>query len=106
MWFKNLSIGSGTVAPALYEVLPKAFELVKSGRAKLSWIVTSQVSIEDAPEAYARFDKKLEIKVVIRFPWARQQQYLVDDEAVAGQETNGDQVHGHTAETRPIKLPV
>ncbi|KAK1753843.1 hypothetical protein QBC47DRAFT_461860 [Echria macrotheca] len=108
MWLKNLSIGSGTVAPALYEVLPKAFELVKSGRAKLGWVVTAQVGIEEAPEAYARFDKKLEIKVVVRFPWARQQQYLADDEAAAvdSQETNNSKANGHTGEKRPIKLPV
>jgi threonine dehydrogenase-like Zn-dependent dehydrogenase len=69
MWLKNVSIGAGTVGPAYFEILPKAFELVKSGRARLSWLVTSQVGIEDVPEAYERFDKKLEIKVVIRFPW-------------------------------------
>lgn len=68
MWIKNLSIQSGSVGPYFYNVLPKAFELVKSGKAQLGWIVTSEIGIEDAPEAYDRFDKKKEVKVVIRFP--------------------------------------
>jgi len=72
MWLKNLTVGSGTVAPALYSVLPRAWDMVRSGRAKLDWVVTSQIGIEDAPAAYRRFDRKEEIKVVIRFPWARE----------------------------------
>lgn len=71
LWSKGLSIGSGNVGPWLYKGLPKAFELVKSGRAKLGWIVTSEVEIDKVPEAYKRFDKKEEVKVVIRFPWKK-----------------------------------
>jgi len=68
LWFKNLSIGSGSVGPGVYDVFPEAFELVKRGKAQLGWVVTSEIGIEEAPEAYERFDKKLEIKVVIVFP--------------------------------------
>jgi threonine dehydrogenase-like Zn-dependent dehydrogenase len=76
---KNLAIGSGPIHPSLYGIMPTALELVKSGRAKLSWIVTSQIGIEDAPKAYERFDQKLEIKVVIRFPWAREQPLVLPE---------------------------
>ena len=105
VWIKNLSIGAGSISPPLYEILPKAFALVKSGRARLDWLVTSQIGIEDAPEAYERFDKKLEIKVVIRFPWARDQARasfeagkLAADVKAVGEGPEGK-------EKRPFKLP-
>ncbi|KAK4120731.1 hypothetical protein N657DRAFT_658365 [Parathielavia appendiculata] len=59
MFLKHLCIDGGT-----------AFELVRSGRIRLDLVVTSQVGIEGAPEAYERFHKKLVIKAVIRFPWS------------------------------------
>jgi hypothetical protein len=73
--------------------------------------VTSQIGIEDAPEAYERFDKKLEIKVVIRFPWAREQlrasseavQSVTDVEAVG----EGQKGNGITSGEKPLsKLPM
>ncbi|KAK3291591.1 chaperonin 10-like protein [Chaetomium fimeti] len=103
MFRKNLSIGSGPVNVSLYEVMPRVFELVKSGRAKLSWIVTSQVGIEDAPKAYDRFDKKLEIKVVIRFPWVREQPVQVSSEPVAEVETAGEE-GSRSEEKSPVKI--
>lgn len=101
---KNLVLGSGPINPSLYEIMPTVFELVKSGRAKLSWIVTSQVGIEDAPKAYERFDQKLEIKVVIRFPWAREQP-LVLSEPVAEVETLGEEAQERSSgfEKSPVK---
>ncbi|KAL2142938.1 hypothetical protein VTI28DRAFT_517 [Corynascus sepedonium] len=105
MWLKNLSIRGGTLFPSLYDILPKAFELVKSGRARLDWVVTSQIGIEDAPAAYERFDKKLEIKVVIRFPWAREQAI-----ASSGTVTNGnvpvEGTNGKDADKPPVRLPM
>ncbi|KAH6617957.1 hypothetical protein B0J18DRAFT_371822 [Chaetomium sp. MPI-SDFR-AT-0129] len=70
MFRKNLTVGMGPVNTSLYEILPRAVELVRTGRVQLGWIVTAQIGIEEAPEAYRRFDRKEEIKVVIRFPWA------------------------------------
>jgi threonine dehydrogenase-like Zn-dependent dehydrogenase len=92
LWIKNLSIGAGSIFPSLYEILPKAFALVKSGKVRLDWLVTSQIGIEDAPEAYRRFDEKLEIKVVIRFPWEREQVRASSEavQSVAGVEAIGE----------------
>ncbi|KAJ4302026.1 hypothetical protein N0V88_002159 [Collariella sp. IMI 366227] len=98
LWFKSLSMGSGSVGTYLYEVMPTAYELVKSGRAQLDWIVTSQIGIEDAPQAYERFDKKKEIKVVIRFYWKRgQTSKAVADVGVVGQGIG---------ERRPRRFPI
>ncbi|KAI2619526.1 putative alcohol dehydrogenase [Hypomontagnella submonticulosa] len=72
---KNLSIKGG-----LADVLglnPTLLQLVNSGRAKPGFVVTSEVGIEDAPEAYRRFDQQLEEKVVIRFPWESNESTLV-----------------------------
>lgn len=86
LWLKNLSVGAGTVAPPLYNVLPRAWDLVKSGRAKLDWVVTSQIGIEDAPKAYRRFDKKEEIKVVIRFPWVNKERLAAEPDVAQNGE--------------------
>ncbi|KAL1855722.1 hypothetical protein Daus18300_011005 [Diaporthe australafricana] len=67
MFNKRLSFKTGS-APIL-ELNPRILQLVQSGRAKPSFIVSSEVGIEDAPSAYRKFDQKLETKVVIRFPW-------------------------------------
>lgn len=67
MFNKALSFKIGP-APIL-ELNPRLLQLVQSGRAKPSFIVSSEVGIDDAPLAYRRFDQRLETKVVIRFPW-------------------------------------
>lgn len=67
MFNKSLSFKIGP-APIL-ELNPRLLQLVQNGRAKPSFIVSSEVGIEDAPLAYRRFDQKLETKVVFRFPW-------------------------------------
>ncbi|KAH6617490.1 chaperonin 10-like protein [Chaetomium tenue] len=104
---KNLSFGPGPVNPSLYEIMPTAVELVKSGRAKLGWITTSQIGIEDAPKAYKRFDQKLEIKVVIRFPWTKEHS-LVLPEPVAEVETPGEEAQESSRfeEKSPVKPPI
>ncbi|KAM7200888.1 GroES (chaperonin 10)-like protein [Naviculisporaceae sp. PSN 640] len=78
LWLKNLSVGTGTVGPSLYNVLPRAWDLVKSGRVKLDWVVSSQIGIEDAPKAYQRFNKKQEIKMVITFPWVNKERLAAE----------------------------
>ncbi|KAH6842360.1 chaperonin 10-like protein [Chaetomium sp. MPI-CAGE-AT-0009] len=103
MFLKNLSIGSGPINASLYEVMPRVFELVKSGRAKLSWIVTSQFGIEDAPKAYDRFDKKLEIKVVIRFPWAREKPVVASEPVAEMEETAGEE-GSRSREKSPVRI--
>ncbi|KAI9149019.1 alcohol dehydrogenase GroES-like domain-containing protein [Paramyrothecium foliicola] len=71
LWLKRLTLHGGIIDEHIYKVLPRLIDLVKSGRAQLDFIVSSQMSIEDAPLAYERFDKRLETKVVFRFPAAK-----------------------------------
>jgi glutathione-independent formaldehyde dehydrogenase len=44
-------------------------DLIVNGRAKPSKIVSHRINIEDAPDAYSKFDKRIEgyTKVLIRF---------------------------------------
>jgi threonine dehydrogenase-like Zn-dependent dehydrogenase len=66
-WGKSLSMKSGTVDTK--PIAGRLVDLVKSGRAKLGFIVSSVIGIEEAPEAYEKFNEAKETKVVIRFPW-------------------------------------
>ncbi|KAK8081171.1 alcohol dehydrogenase [Apiospora hydei] len=66
-WFKGLSYKGGAVD--IVGLSPTILPLVETGRAQPGFIISSEVGIEDVPEAYSRFDQKLETKVVIRFPW-------------------------------------
>ncbi|RYP20774.1 hypothetical protein DL765_002607 [Monosporascus sp. GIB2] len=66
-FIKNLSMRGG--AADILGLIPTLLQLVRSGRAKPGFVVTSEVGIEQAPRAYRRFDQKLENKVVFRFPW-------------------------------------
>ena len=42
-------------------------QLVASGKAHLGFIVSEEISIEDAPDAHRRFEKHETTKVVIKF---------------------------------------
>ncbi|KAJ0302178.1 hypothetical protein COL5a_010015 [Colletotrichum fioriniae] len=66
LWRKGLSIGTGIVLPLLRA--PPLLDLIASGVAKPSFVVTAEIDIEDAPEYYRRYSDHLENKVVIRFP--------------------------------------
>ncbi|KAF3043763.1 hypothetical protein E8E12_009866 [Didymella heteroderae] len=66
-WSKGLTIKAGVVNPQA--LAPQLVELVKSGRAKPGCITSSVIGIEEVPDGYRRFNKHLETKVVIRFPW-------------------------------------
>ena len=63
---KGLSFKTGGVDVKL--IAPELVELIASGRARPDFIFSSRIGIEDAPEAYSRFDAHLETKVVIVFP--------------------------------------
>ncbi|KAB5528003.1 putative alcohol dehydrogenase, partial [Coniochaeta sp. 2T2.1] len=65
-WEKNLTMAGGPVDTKLF--IPILMELVKSGRAKPSFIISAELEgIDDANEAYRLFDKKLETKIVFKF---------------------------------------
>lgn len=61
---KAIAITGSVVLPL--QVASEVVPLVRSGRAKPSFIVSSVIDIEEAPEYYARFDRREETKVVIR----------------------------------------
>ncbi|KAF2457788.1 hypothetical protein BDY21DRAFT_302815 [Lineolata rhizophorae] len=63
---KGLQFQAGPVDPKV--VAPHLVELISNGVAHPSFIISSEISIEDVPEYYSRFDQHLETKVVIRFP--------------------------------------
>ncbi|KAK4141114.1 uncharacterized protein C8A04DRAFT_14325 [Dichotomopilus funicola] len=108
MFRKNLTVGMGPVNTSLYEIVPRAVELVRTGRVKLGWIVTAQIGIEEAPEAYRRFDRKEEIKVVIRFPWAMGKPSSLAETAEAGttsgegESSKAEKTSGKAVEERRI----
>ena len=61
---KSIAVDGGVVLPlqAASELVP----VVRSGKTKPSFIVSSIIDIEDAPECYACFSRREESKVVIR----------------------------------------
>lgn len=67
LWMKGITIASGVAEVRRYQ--PVLRDLIQSGRAKPSFIVSSFVGIEDVPEAYRRFSEHKETKVLVRFDW-------------------------------------
>lgn len=66
-WGKRLSIRSGGVNAL--ELTGKLAELISTGVAHPGFVFSDVVGIDDAPDAYARFDQHLTEKVAIHFPW-------------------------------------
>lgn len=62
---KAITMQGGIILP-LQDVAAELVPLVTSGRANPSFIVSSVIDIEEAPEYYARFSSHKESKVVIR----------------------------------------
>jgi Threonine dehydrogenase and related Zn-dependent dehydrogenases len=63
--FGEFRWGSGPSKPL--NVAPEILQLVASGRARPSFIISEVIDIEDAPDAYARFERRETTKVVISF---------------------------------------
>ncbi|CAG8947918.1 unnamed protein product [Penicillium salamii] len=66
LWSKAVTVGSGIVLPL--EHAHSLIDLVANDRATPSFVVSSVIDIEQAPEYYRRYSDHLEHKVVIRFP--------------------------------------
>lgn len=66
LWFNGFSVRGGVAQPL--NQANELLNLISSGKAHPSFIVSSVISIEDAPEYYQRFDRREETKVVIEFP--------------------------------------
>ncbi|KZL83891.1 alcohol dehydrogenase -like domain-containing protein [Colletotrichum incanum] len=63
-FIKALTMKTGIVeGQATFAALVK---LVESGQARPGFITTAEYDLDDAPKAYKRFDKKLEVKVLFR----------------------------------------
>lgn len=63
-WTKGINMKGGLVQMS---VIPHLLELVKLGRARPGFVVSREISIEDAPVGYKRFSNQKETKVLIRF---------------------------------------
>ncbi|RAK96475.1 glutathione-independent formaldehyde dehydrogenase [Aspergillus ibericus CBS 121593] len=66
LWEKELTVGSGIVLPL--EHAQALVDLVAADRATPSFVISSVIDIEQAPEYYRRYSDHLEHKIVIRFP--------------------------------------
>ena len=64
-WGKGLHWGAGISRPL--DLAPNLLHLVASGKARPGFIVSDVIDIEDAPDAYARFNTRNATKVVINF---------------------------------------
>jgi glutathione-independent formaldehyde dehydrogenase len=66
MWEKNITIGTGQAPVKKYQGYLR--DLIISGKAKPSFIVSDHCSINDAPDAYAEFSKRDKMtKPIIQF---------------------------------------
>jgi glutathione-independent formaldehyde dehydrogenase len=66
LWEKGLSLGTGQCNVKRYN--RNLRDLIIAGRAKPSFIVSNKVSLNDAPMAYEKFDKRVEgyTKVILK----------------------------------------
>jgi len=55
---KGLSLGTGQCNVKAYNRYLR--DLIISGRAKPSFVVSNEVSLDDAPDAYDKFDRRVE----------------------------------------------
>jgi threonine dehydrogenase-like Zn-dependent dehydrogenase len=62
---KSIAVNGGIVLPL--QVADELVPLIASGQAHPSFVVSSVIGIEEAPEYYASFSRREETKVVIRF---------------------------------------
>ena len=66
LWTKSVQIGTGVVPAKKYQ--PYLRNLISTGRAKPSFIISDRIKINDAPQIYREFDKRDKVvKPVIKF---------------------------------------
>lgn len=66
-FFGAFKWGAGPSDPI--DLAPELVHLVASGKVRPGFIVSDVINIEQAPEAYARFERQDATKVVISFDW-------------------------------------
>lgn len=66
LWEKSLSLGMGQTPVAKFA--PQLRDMIVAGTAAPSFLVSHQLPLEDAPEAYAKFEQRIEgfTKVVLK----------------------------------------
>lgn len=66
LWEKGLSLGTGQTPVARFA--PALCNMIVEGKAKPSFLVTQRLPLEAAPEAYAKFEQRIEgyTKVILR----------------------------------------
>lgn len=64
-FYGEFTWGAGPSKPI--DLAPELLHLVTSGKARPGFIVSDVINIEDAPEAYARFERHNTTKVIISF---------------------------------------
>ena len=55
---KGLRLGTGQCNVKRYNA--RLRDLIISGKAKPSFVVSNEVSLDDAPDAYSKFDKRID----------------------------------------------
>lgn len=100
-WRKSLTMKGGIVD--VLSIAPILFELVKTGVARPGFIVSKEyVGLDQAAEAYRRFDKQLETKVLFKFPWydeeCEKRKRADEEDTAPGRETEaGGELDPHGA---------
>lgn len=56
LWEKGIKLGTGQTPVKQYNMFLR--DLIIAGRAKPSFIVSRRIGLQEAPEAYARFDRR------------------------------------------------
>lgn len=64
-WTKSLHMQAGIVQP--YRITPQPINVVASGNANTSFIITAIINIDDSPTYYEKFNRTEEVKVLISF---------------------------------------
>ncbi|KAL2853467.1 hypothetical protein BJY01DRAFT_244085 [Aspergillus pseudoustus] len=65
VFLNSLTVRGGPVLPL--GLATELVALIRSGRASPSFIVSSTIGTEEAPEYYGRFNRREEAKVIIQF---------------------------------------
>ncbi|KAK6069483.1 alcohol dehydrogenase GroES-like domain-containing protein [Seiridium cupressi] len=101
-WIKGQSIRGGGVDPR--PIIPKLLALVQAGRAKPSFIVSSEIGLEDVPDGYKAFDREEETKIVIPLPWEWEGENGERDGKRVSTETDGSTIMFKRSIPVPVSL--
>ncbi|MET0447719.1 MAG: hypothetical protein ABW004_04910 [Aeromicrobium sp.] len=55
-WFRGQTMGTGQCNVKNYNL--QLMRLIETGKAEPSWVVSHELSLEEAPDGYAHFDRQ------------------------------------------------